>query len=892
MISDAAPPVVIDSPASAPEPSPRTQSPRPRRAAETGDYGPEGPRATAYAGLVRRVRGRSLLNDVTSLALCGLVAGLVVAAAALPAAAVAGLGAKSASDSFQNLPAELQIKQQPLNSQILDAKGNLITEIFDENRKYAPLRNIPPVMRDAIIAAEDTRFYSHQGVDPKGIIRALVANQQAGSIEQGASTLTQQYVKRVLTEQANTPEEVEAATGRDYGRKLREIRYAVALEKKLSKEEILERYLNIAYFGQNAYGVAAAAQTYFSKGLATLTLNEATTLAGLVQAPSSYDPLGGPEKREEALNRRNYVLQRMVDLKYATQDQADKAKAEPIPVKPRTVSNNCATIPQQRSTYGFFCDWLVEWWKNNPAFGKTRTERMNKLTSGGYRITTSIDPDMQAAAVKGVNDQLSKNQQFALGVVLVEPGTGRIKAMAVNRNYSLDSSHNEKLPDGRTTSYPNTVNPLLGGNSNSPGYQAGSTFKMFTMVAALEQGMPLNTKYYAPQRYKSHFRDTSKSEANCGGYYCPKNASPGMTGTHTMWSGFGESVNTYFVQLEEDVGVRNAVETSKKLGVTYDAEVTDFDGKRVNQGDFFAKHEFPSFTLGVASVTPLDMATAYATVAARGKRCDPTPIQSAVDQTGKAVPWATPACKQVIPPEVADAANDAARCPVGNRAMSACSKKNGATARRASNAFVHRPLAGKTGSTDLTRSAFFIGYTPNLAGAAFVADPDRPNVSAAAHERDALTAWGETMKVAVEKVPEKDFVKPGSKLTKGIGVTVPDVSGDNPQDAKRRLEQAGFRVRIDEDRVNSRQDEGTVAYTSPEGGDTANKNGRVTIFVSNGVAPRPKPSKTRPASRPTLPIFPPPDDGGGGNEGPGGPGGGDDPFIPPPPGEPPFERSG
>ncbi len=703
-----------------------------------------------------------------SIVLCGTTVGVLLAIAALPAAGVSGMGAKAAAESFTNLPGELGATRLPETSYLYAADGSLITSFYAENRTPIALADVAPVMRDATLAAEDARFHEHNGVDVQGIIRAFVRNQQAGEIQQGASTLTQQYVRNVLRYSATNAAERRRATEETVGRKVREARFAVSVENRYTKQEILERYLNIAYFGNGGYGVGAAAQRYFSKTPKQLTLAEAAMLAGLVQSPSTYNPIGRDGRA--ALARRNYVLDRMVSLGMVTAARAAAAKAAPLALKPRQPQGSCVN---GNRAYGYYCDWFLDWWKSNPAFGDTRAEREENLRRGGYRIVTALDPVTQRAAQRSVDSQVSRSSNFAAGAVVVEPGTGRVKAMAVNRTYSL-------AKNARGRDAPNTVNPLLTGTNVSPGYQAGSTFKLFTLVAALDRGLPLGTKIYAPGRIKTQFRNATGPVACAGDHWCPKNAAPGMTGTHTMWSGFGESVNTYFVQLEERIGVKAAVNMAERLGIRFRSS-EDIRLRNLVQKD---PNAWGSFTLGTALVTPLDMANAYATVAARGRRCEPLPLRSIADRDGRKLPFSDPSCRQVIRPEVADAAADAARCPIGDKAASRCEVKNGVTARRVGSAFV-RPMAGKTGTTDDNKAAWFVGFTPNLAMAVFFSDPDNPGLRPVPNYRVPVTVYLETMRVALAKLAPAGFRAPTALMKVGRSGRPPTLRSDPSVGAKK-----------------------------------------------------------------------------------------------------------
>jgi len=653
----------------------------------------------------------------------GLITGIAVAAVAFPLVAIGGLGALAGADLIDRMPDKLRAAPSAQVTKIYAADGKtLITQFYEEYRKYVPLTQISPYMIKAIVASEDSRFYEHNGVDVKGVVRAFVANQQAGGVSQGASTLTMQYVRNVQRDSAETPQQVKEATEQSNVRKLREMRLAVAVEKELTKEEILERYLNVAYFGHRAYGIYAAAEVYFSKRPTDLSLAEAATLAGLVKAPSAYDP-AGPNKAG-ALERRNYVIDRMTEIQYVSPALATKTKKQKIQLRLIDPPNDCVSVNSQHNDWGYFCDMFKNWWRQQEAFGATPQQREENLRRGGYTIVTSLDPRTQKIAMSEVRSKQSIGSSYALGVVAIEPGTGKIKAAAVNRRYLLDQGNNGPHSDwGKreahvASNYPNTVVPLLGGG-DMPGYQAGSTFKIFTLVAALDLGLPLSTKINAPGRLTSIYPAGESDPSRCGrDRWCPRNASKSMTGVQTMWSGFGKSVNTFFVKLEQAIGAERAVRMAERLGMTWH---TDIDRTMASPA---RANGWGAFTLGVADTTPLEMANAYATLAADGRYCEPLPVNSILDSAGQPVAAATPNCHQAVRPQVARAAVDAARCVTGYGASAGgCGGWSTAPGVYGS---VGRPVAGKTGTTDDTRSAWFVGMTPGLAAASFIADPDNP----------------------------------------------------------------------------------------------------------------------------------------------------------------------
>ncbi|MCI4061561.1 transglycosylase domain-containing protein [Micromonospora sp. R77] len=691
---------------------------------------------------------RSPLSRLFTVLLAGLLAGLVLAVAALPGNLIGGQLTKAALGAYAELPDALRTPAQPQRSYLYASDGKtLITTFYDVNRTDVPLAEIAPVMRQAIVAAEDRRFYSHGGADLRGIARALVANVSGGGTAQGGSTLTMQYVRNVLkTDPTRTAQERQAATEQTVGRKLQEIRYATALEKTLSKDEILNRYLNIAYFGSGAYGVAAASQRYFGKAPADLTLGEAALLAGLVQSPDAYSPIDGDA--QQALQRRGYVLDAMAGTGAITPEQATAAKAEKLTLHPTAQPNGCTAVAQGHDDWGFFCDYLRQWWLTQPAFGGTAEEREQALRRGGYTVVTTLDPKIQQTAQQQATGVYGYDNKRALPIAAVQPGTGRVLAMAVNRHYSLADN-----PAGQAN-HPNTVNPLISGGASVDGYQAGSTFKLFTMLAALEAGKPLATGFDAPAKLPTRY--ASDAEGNCDGKWCPANANPEwMDGYRMMWDGFGRSVNTYFVWLAEQVGEEKVVEMAQRLGITF----------RADSDAAFARNDaknWGAFTLGVAATTPLDLANAYATVAAEGTYCTPLPVVSVTAANGEKVAVGQPSCKKVLEPDVARAATDAARCPVGQQ--SAYGQCNGGTATSVGR-IVDRPVAGKTGSSERNATETFVGFTPQVAVAGIAANPDdSTDLVGSPVQAKVIDAVARVIRTAVDGQPVKDFTAPSREL--------------------------------------------------------------------------------------------------------------------------------
>ena len=671
--------------------------------------------------LKRRLRDHHPFTNVGTLLICGLLAGVVVAAASFPAAAVSGLAAKAGAQEFASLPSELKVETSPQFSRIYASDGKTqIAVMYDELRMDVPLKDIGQPLQDAIVAAEDRKFFEHNGVDFKGVARAFVNNNQGSADgQQGASTLTMQVVRMSQLYSGTSPQEVIDATKKTPERKITEMKYALQLEKELSKQQILERYLNMAPFGNGAYGVYAASQVYFGKKPKDLSVAQAAQLASMVKGPTLYDPTTtGGNKR--LVDRRNWVLDGMQQLGTATAPVVAKAKTAKISRSVKRIGNGCVATP--KNEWGFFCDYFYRWWLNQPAFGKNVYDRERLLKTGGYRIVTSLDIDAQHDARKRILENTSDNNRNALLLAGVEPKTGRVRTLAANRKFRLpDAKHKNPLSSdpalaakGVRATYPNTTNPIVSGGPGISGYQAGSVFKMFTMVAALENGMGLDTTINAPKRYISPLYLDSGAPPECGGHYCPTNASEDEAGSYNMWTGFGDSVNTYFVPLEERVGAEKAVDVAKRFGVqfrsSHDAELATKYA-----------HDWGSFTLGVSASTPLEIANAYATLAGDGMYCTPTPVQSITTHGGKKLDVGQPHCTRATSVDVARKALDAARCPVGDQAqLGHCA---GATSPGARGAVGH-PIFGKTGTTDSDKTAALVVGSRSLVIAGYLVNPD------------------------------------------------------------------------------------------------------------------------------------------------------------------------
>ena len=759
------------------------------------------------------------ISAAGQLVLAVTLAGVVLAGLLLPWVGGPGIAARNATTLLNQVPDELSDQPPAGITAVLAADGvTPLTYFYDYYRVPVTIDQIPVVMRQAIIATEDVRFYQHNGLDVQGVLRALITNLAAGSVQEGASTITQQLVKLTLQESAVTEEERQAAVEQTPARKLREAQLALAIEESLSKDEILTRYLNIAFFSQQAYGIAAAAHVYFSKAPADLTLPEAAVLAGLVQSPSEFDPVSDIEA---ATTRRDLVLDRMETAQFISTADAEAAKATPITLVPGT--------PPPRGCYeatigGFFCDYLEKYVMNTlqipPAL----------LKQGSLTIVSTIGIGAQQAGDASVLNTLALEDSRAGIFTLQEPGTGKVRALSVNRLFGNNPA------DPRYT----TVNlPTVAAAG------AGSTYKVFTAAAAIERQMSIHYTQTTSDPYVSTvYKDGGAPyDVQNGGRYPP---------TLDLERALYLSSNTYFLALEDALGsVEEPVRMAQRMGL-YSIESVAEQVIAENRG---------SFTFGAEATSPLALGTAYATLAANGTRCYPTPIEQIYDRNGDPLlkedgaPYVDTAncTPESIPPGVATTLNQVLRKDV--------EPGFGGTG---ANAYIPgRQIAGKTGTTQNNFSVAFVGWTPQLVGSVMVYNPTaNENVGGFGGGKGA-EIWRNAMSPILAPMPVAEFA-PADPFYQNGNTTVLRVNcvGNSSSTCEAALRQLGLNPVVRT--VAGPRPAGVVVSISPSSGDRVVAGQNVTVNVSDGrQQPAPPPAPDPP---PVPPGIPPP---GGGP--PGGP---------------------
>ncbi|BCW46868.1 carboxypeptidase [Arthrobacter sp. StoSoilB5] len=643
-------------------------------------------------------------------AICGvLVAGLLV-----PAAAVSGSAASGSIQFFDTLPAELQVDPPSQNTTILAKDGTPIASIYAENRTKVPLDQMSPFIKDAVIAIEDSRFYEHGGIDTTGIMRAIVSTARGN--KQGASTITQQYVNNVINESlvaSGKDEDVKLnGLNKGVGDKLREMKLAIALEKKFSKEQILEGYLNIVFFNRDAYGIEAASKFFFSTSAKDLTLPQAALLAGLVNSPSAFDPITNPDNSKK---RRDLVLAAMVNQHKITRAEYDEAVATPVTTKVTPARQGCAYATMAP----YFCDYVLHLLLNNPAYGETSDEREKRVMRGGLTIRTTLDPTAQTVAQQQVDGTAGANpDKWGASIVSVQPGTGQIVSMAQNTVW---------LPqEGKFDQTQNFNVDVLDAEGNDlngiGGFQPGSTMKPFTFAEWLNEGKSMNTTINASvRRYPQNFRWRNTCPAPTVGWYDAtngtfdlQNSDEGYYRNMTVLYGLMNSINTATFASASQLdlcGIQGIVDAT---GIHGGLPARDDAGKITDPNP-----KVPMTTLGnligSTQTAPLTMASAFATFAADGKYCEPIAITSVKDQSGADLPAQSSNCKDAVKPEVARG--------VAYAMQEVLNAGSGSLIRPALSTRNNFPVAAKTGTNDTNGSTWVVGYTTGLATASWFGDP-------------------------------------------------------------------------------------------------------------------------------------------------------------------------
>jgi penicillin-binding protein 1A len=636
--------------------------------------------------------GRRALLVLWALARIALVVALAVPLAAillLPVAGGADVAVRAARKAFIGSGRPIEIPTLPQRSTIYAADGSVLGRVYlDYNREQVPFSRVNGVTRKAVLAIEDHAFYEHGAIDFSSIVRALIANLKAGAIVQGGSTITQQLVKNTVTGDAPT-----------LVRKVREAKDAFRLESSYTKREILGAYLNTVLLGHGVYGIGTAARYYFGVSVGHLSLEQSATLAGMIASPTGFDPITRPKA---SMRRRNHVLARMHQLHWITGKAYRNAKDNPIDLSNR-YRREASPSPDS-----YWTQYVVQQMLSDRRYGATYGQRVRTVYQGGLKIYTSLDPAMQDAAATAIERRMTGSDLPQSALVAIEPSTGAIKTMAIG-NWTFNKGYNLATDPG-------------GGRT------AGSAFKAFTLVAALEKGIK-------PSRVYSGTSPRTIRRCAGGEDWRVQNAEPG-SGSYSLAQATAHSVNVVFAQVIDQVGPEVVAEVARDMGIT--SPLTPVC----------------PLTLGTSPVSPLEMTSGYATLANGGVHCRPYAITQVITSADKVMVDQQPKCERVIPSDIAATTTRLLREVIESG--------TGASA-----VTLSRPAAGKTGTGQDYVDAWFMGYVPQLAAGVWVgqakAEIPMRNVPGYGPGFGGVLAapiWDDYMRAATRGMPVENFPAP------------------------------------------------------------------------------------------------------------------------------------
>ena len=808
----------------------------------------------------RKPTARGALGALGAFIGMSVVAGLLVTAAVTPAIAVTGMAANDGIGAFDGLPEYLQIEALPQNSTIYATKGGQevpIATFYSQNRVEVGWDDISQVVKDAAVATEDPRFYQHGGIDLQGTAKAIVLTGILHKSTAGGSSITQQYVKNVKVQkceklnvvvQNSDPakqKKLQAVQDKKYkdcyydatettiSRKLEEMKQAIGLEKKYSKNQILNGYLNIAGFGGSVYGIESAARYYFGATAKTLTLPQAATLVAILNNPanlridqdkSENSANNADNGFKETLARRDYVLRSMLKDSKITKQQYEDAVKTKIEPKITPQPNGCETAAQYQAAY--YCDWVQHLIQDDTSLAKTADARDALLRAGGLKIYTPLNLDLQAVAQNSLSKVVPASMAgVALGGsnVSVELNTGRVVTMVQNTNYTATAS-----TDPNSTGINYNTDWQDGG---SGGFQTGSTYKAFTLLEWLKEGHSINDYVSAPSATTtfaaSRFHTTCPATSGTSSWQVG-NDTAGEGGNMSVATATAESVNTAFAVMGTKLDLCGIRQMALNMGVhpanPYTVDDTGKEVPNVLLGS-------PATILGTNDISPLTMATAYAGIANGGKWCSPVGIDKIVDPSGKELPVTPTKCTQGVDPNVAAGAIRALQGVLTGGTGSLANPHDGV------------PIMGKTGTTDDAAQNWFVSSTTKVAQATWVGQYQQTNNAwvnfgklylNGYYGRDAKLYVARPIIAALNSVyGGSAFPQPSGSVLQAKQITVPDLTGKSPADAQSTLQNLGLQYQ-DGGAVDSAQPAGTVASTNPAAGSSVGIGATITVSTSKG----------------------------------------------------------
>ncbi|MGU3409986.1 transglycosylase domain-containing protein [Microbacterium sp. M1A1_1b] len=747
-----------------------------------------------------------------------VLAGLLVTIGVTPAIAVAGVTTTSTIGVFESLPEYIEIGDLPQRNEVLAYQGGQsvhLATVYDQNRQELKFDQISDQLKNAAIDGEDKRFYDHGGVDMTSLVRAGVGSLAGGLGESGGgSTLTMQLVRNIKMQQAlELPTQEERtkayndAVEQTIPRKLEEMKLAIGLAKKYSHQTILTGYLNIAYFGDQTYGVQAAAQHYFNKNATDLTPQEAASILAIVQSPNTRN-LSDPKYYDANVARRDVILKSMYAQKHLTKEQYDAAIAsKPADYVHLTAPNQgCQSAAGNGSQ--FFCDYAIKVVKQMSQLGGTQKERDAAWRNGGYTIQTTLNLDLNSQQKDLLNTYDPNTEaRFQLGATFnsVEAATGRILTMAQNKDYdqSIQSP-------STATSLNFSADKEYGGSS---GFQTGSTYKLFTLLDWLKDGHGLNETVNGTPHIINRWTHCGSPDYTA---YGPKNDSAGENGNFTVARATALSVNAAFASMAAKLDLCDIKQTAQDLGVHSADEKTELNS-------------YPSSILGTNTIAPMTMASAYATIANNGTYCKPIAIDNVTNAEGKSLGGQPKECKQVLDPSVAATAAYALQGTIKYGTAVGAQTADGT------------PMFAKTGTTDDADQIWLVGGSSKVATAYWQGNWDggKTNLrhyysgAGGSYASARASVWRQAMTPINQYFPGEAFPTPSQSAIRGNSIAVPDLAGKTTDEARSLIANAGFTY-VDGGTQPGGGTAGTVSSTSPGSGSLLSKGSTVTVYTTDG----------------------------------------------------------
>ncbi|OIH93205.1 MULTISPECIES: transglycosylase domain-containing protein [unclassified Curtobacterium] len=746
------------------------------------------------------------------------LAGLLVTIGVTPAIAVAGVTTTSTIGVFESLPEYIEIGDLPQRNELYAYQGGKsvhFATLYDQNREELKFDQISEQLKNAAIDGEDKRFYDHGGVDMTSLVRAGVGSIAGGLGDSGGgSTLTMQLVRNIKMQQAldlPTKEEQEKAykeaVEQTIPRKLEEMKLAIGLAKKYSKKEILTAYLNIAYFGDQTYGVQAAAQHYYNKSATDLTPAEAASLIAIVQYPEARN-LSTPKKYDANVARRNVILRSMYAQKNLSEDEYRKARL----AKPADYVH--LTQPSQgcRASVGdgsqFFCDYAKKVVLEMSQLGSSQKARDKAWRNGGYKIQTTLNLDLNAQQKQLLNTYDNKAEtNFALGATLnsIEAGSGRIITMAQNKDFD------ESLKSAPTsTSLNYSVDQRYG---SSTGFQTGSTYKLFTLLDWVKTGHGLNETVSGAERTMSPWTICGQTDYT---QFEVTNDAPGEGHNWSVLGATAGSINGAFASMAQKLDLCDIRDIAKSLGVHR------ADGNELTTN--------PSAILGTNEIAPMTMAAAYAAVANNGIYCKPIAIDQITSPSGKQLGGQPKDCQQAVDPAFAQAAVYAMKGTIRSGTAVGAQTADGTQ------------MFAKTGTTNEAEQIWLVGASSRVATAYWQGNTDggKTNLRHFSNGVNGTYAgaradvWRQAMTPINALYPAGAFTDPGQGAIRGNSSPVPNVAGKSADEARSLISGAGFRY-VDGGQRPGTGQPGSVESTSPASGALLSSDSTVTVYTSDGT---------------------------------------------------------